>query len=157
MKTSKNVNTDLLKEPITGDRLESPAAYFRSTTNGVANETSLNGDWKFVYADKAEEKYLDPSFDISVLKDIKVPSQIELNGYSRPQYLNIMYPWEGREDAMFWDVPQNNPVGIYFKDIKIKTLSDKDIFLEINGFEASIYLYINGYYVGYSSNGFNTN
>lgn len=153
----KSVNLDLLKEPISGDHLEEATAYFKSQAEGKPTSESLNGKWKFAYLQKMDSKYLEPGFDINALKDIKVPSQIELNGYAPLRYSNIDYDWEGQEDVKPWSLPKKNSVGIYFKDIRLKDISSKDIFLEINGFESAVYLYINGFYVGYSSNGFVTN
>ncbi len=148
---------DLLKKPIYGVNLEKYSAYFESFYNGENTRKSLNGKWKFLYLKEYKiedlEQYIDESFKITDLKDILVPSHIEFNGYNKPQYVNVMYPWEGFEDLTYHDIPSKNPVGIYFKDIEIDSLND-DYYLEFDGFEAGLYLYINGRFAGYSASNF---
>ena len=69
---------------------------------------SLNGTWKFSYAENPEmrekdfyrEEYLVESFD-----EIQVPGHIQLQGYGKCQYVNIMYPWDGRETVKAPEVP----------------------------------------------------
>ena len=147
----KNIDLELLKKPINGVNLEEYSSYFDSYINKENTRTSLNGKWKFLYLnDFNDEKILKDDFDIKDLKEIIVPSHIELNNYSKPQYLNIMYPWEGYEKLNFSQIPSKNPVGIYFKDIEIDDLNH-DYYLEFNGFESGLYLYINSRFVGYSS------
>ena len=147
----KNIDLELLKKPINGVNLEAYSSYFDSYINKENTRTSLNGKWKFLYLnDFNDEKILKDDFDIKDLKEIIVPSHIELNNYSKPQYLNIMYPWEGYEKLNFSQIPSKNPVGIYFKDIEIDDLNH-DYYLEFNGFESGLYLYINSRFVGYSS------
>ena len=85
--------------------------------------------------------------------NIKVPSHIEMNGYDKPQYVNVMYPWEGKEDLSLGEVPKNNPLGIYFLDYEFNDLS-KDIYLEFEGFESCLFLYINEKFVGYSTHNY---
>lgn len=29
--------------------------------------------------------------------DIRVPAHIQMEGYDSPQYVNVQYPWDGRE------------------------------------------------------------
>jgi beta-galactosidase len=54
----------------------------------------LNGIWKFHHAlspFESPEKFTSPSFDASKWNDIPVPSMWQLEGYSKPQYLNVDY------------------------------------------------------------------
>ena len=142
---------DLINKPIDSLNMEK----FSSYLNIKEGRNSLNGDWKFIYLKEMDEKYLTKDFNIDKLDNIKVPSHIEFNGYSNPQYVNVMYPWEGKEELLLGEVPKNNPVGIYFKDVDIDDLS-KDIYLEFEGFESCLYLYVNGVFVGYSTHNFVT-
>ena len=100
-------NKDLINQPITGENLEKEVAYFEPEFIKNRCRTSLNGDWRFVFCDEFDEKYLEENFDISELNNIKVPSHIELNGYDRPKYVNVMYPWEGTENLKLGEVPKN--------------------------------------------------
>ena len=36
--------------------------------------------------------------DCSEWAEIHVPGHIQLQGYDRPQYVNVQYPWDGREE-----------------------------------------------------------
>ena len=149
------LDKELINKPITGENLEKEVSYFEPEFVQNRCRTPLNGNWKFIYADDFDEVVLDPNYDISGLNDIVVPSHIELNGYGTPKYCNVQYPWEGTEEVKLGDVPKKNKVGIYIKDIDI-TLEDKDYFIEFEGFESALYLFVNGEYVGYSTKNYTT-
>lgn len=144
-------NLEFLTKPIDSLNIEP----FSSFLNREKGRKNLNGKWKFVYLKEMNDKYLDEAFDISSLKEIEVPSHIEFNGYDIPQYVNMMYPWEGKEDLAIGEIPKINPIGIYLKDIEINDLN-KDHYLEFEGFESALYLYINGAFVGYTTHNFVT-
>ena len=140
---------DLLSKPIDRVNMENFSTYLKIKEGRI----SLNGDYKFIYLKEFDEKYIAKDFDISELDNIKVPSHIEMNGYDKPQYVNVMYPWEGKEDLSLGEVPKNNPLGIYFLDYEFNDLS-KDIYLEFEGFESCLFLYVNGKFVGYSTHNY---
>ena len=150
-------NLDLLSSNVGKENLEDFSSYHSSFTSKNNNRLCLDGKWKFKYLEKFDEKYLNIDFDPSSLEDIKVPSNIEIEtNYSKPQYLNTIYPFEIEGKINYWEVPSNNPCAFYYKDIEIEDI-DKDIYLEINGFESAIYLFVNSNYVGFSTHGFVTN
>ena len=68
---------------------------------GVSNfQFSLNGLWKFNYSvnpSTSISRFHELDFDCSDWDDIRVPGSIQLQGYDQPQYVNIQYPWDGRE------------------------------------------------------------
>ena len=46
--------------------------------------------------------------------EINVPGHIQLQGYGKPQYINVAYPWEGVEQLLPPEIPSEyNPVGSY--------------------------------------------
>ena len=48
--------------------------------------------------------------------DIRVPAHIQMEGYDVPQYANVQYPWDGREEIWTDQVPEEfNPVASYVK------------------------------------------
>ena len=152
---NKVIDLSLLNKPLDAINNERYNAYFESyLSNNINTRISLNGLWKFIYLDKfhseIDNKYLDKNYDIKELKEIKLPSHIELNNYGKPQYLNTMYPFEVYEKLTYDELPSINPLAIYFKDIDINDLT-YDYYLEFNGFESGLYLLINGKFVGYSS------
>lgn len=104
---------------------------------------SLNGTWKFLYMDSKE------------WKSIEVPGHIELQGYGNPQYVNTMYPWDGKENLKPGEVPKNNPFGVYKKEVEIPSdWKEKPIFISFQGVESNLELYCNGHLVGYSEDTF---
>ena len=65
-------------------------------------EQSLSGLWKFHYAKNLAQTvpgFEDPEFDTSSWDDIVVPAHIQLEGYDRPQYTNVQYPWDGSRQS----------------------------------------------------------
>ena len=62
---------------------------------------SLNGKWQFFYADCLQNRVADfykQDFDMAAADTIEVPAHIQLQGYGRCQYVNVMYPWDGVEE-----------------------------------------------------------
>ena len=80
---------------------------------------NLNGIWKFKFAENPSEwaeDFYRPDFECSDFGEINVPGHIELQGYGCPQYVNTMYPWEGKEFLRPPHISEkNNPVGSYIR------------------------------------------
>lgn len=124
-------------------------------------QISLNGEWKFHYANTIQEtesdfwkkEYKDISWDV-----IQVPGHIQMQGYDAPHYVNTMYPWDGHEAIVPGEVPEKfNPVGSYIKHVEIpaKWLEQKQpVFLSFQGVESGFALWVNGEFVGYSEDSF---
>lgn len=120
---------------------------------------SLNGLWKFHYAKNynctipgfEKEDYCCKSWD-----DIRVPAHIQMEGYDAPQYANVQYPWEGREEIQPGEIPtQFNPVASYVKYFEVpETMKGKKVFVSFQGAESGIALWLNGTFVGYSEDTF---
>ena len=79
----------------------------------------LNGNWKFHWAAKPDDRPVDfykETYNVNDWKDIPVPSNWELEGYGIPIYTNIIYP-HGLHAPY---IPHNdNPVGSYRKTFEI--------------------------------------
>src|ERR1044071_2146084 len=61
---------------------------------------SLNGMWKFNWVKEPSARPVDfykPEFDVSAWKEIRVPSNWEMEGYGTPIYSNITYPFRSEE------------------------------------------------------------
>ncbi len=126
--------------------------------NGALRQ-SLNGTWKFSYAENPESRYADfykTECTEEGFADIQVPGHIQLQGYGCCQYVNIMYPWDGREMVEAPTVPaKENPVGSYVTYFDVdENLSGKEIYLSFQGAESAIYVWVNGEFVGYSEDSF---
>lgn len=120
---------------------------------------SLNGIWKFKYSknlwERPEEFYKE-DYDISKFDDIKVPGNIEMQGYGRNHYTNADYPWDGKEDLIPPAISRDDAeVGSYALNFKVdKNLKDKPLFISFQGVEAAFRVFVNGKYVGYSEDSF---
>lgn len=120
---------------------------------------SLNGTWRFSYAEnpsKRPEKFYEEDFDDSGFGVISVPGHIELSGYGSCQYINTMYPWDGRAFLRPPHTdPEHNPVGSYRKEFKLsEALEGKRVFLSFQGVETAFYVWVNGVFIGYSEDSF---
>ncbi len=120
---------------------------------------SLSGLWKFAYAvnyHAAIQGFEAGDYDCKGWADIRVPAHIQLEGYDAPQYANVQYPWDGREQIAPGEIPERfNPVASY---VKYFTLPEKmrsgPVFLSFQGVESGMALWLNGSYVGYSEDSF---
>ena len=63
--------------------------------------------------------------------DIRVPAHIQMEGYDSPQYVNVQYPWDGREAIMPGEIPQRfNPVASYVKYFEVpEQMKDKPLYI----------------------------
>ncbi|QKY70370.1 glycoside hydrolase family 2 TIM barrel-domain containing protein [Lentibacillus sp. CBA3610] len=120
---------------------------------------SLNGQWKFHFSEKPDERpanFYEDDYDISDWDEIKVPSSWQLEGYDYPMYTNERYPWVGIENPDPPEVPtEYNPVGSYKKEFMIPDNWDDDpVYVSLQGVESAFYLWVNGEKVGYSEDSF---
>ncbi len=111
----------------------------------------LSGKWKFNWVPKPDDRPVDfykESYDVSKWKEIRVPSNWELEGYGIPIYNNMNYP-HGLH-APF--IPHNdNPVGSYKKSFELPANWDgRRVFLHFAAGTAAMYVWVNGEKVGYS-------
>ncbi|WP_426350167.1 glycoside hydrolase family 2 TIM barrel-domain containing protein [Alloiococcus sp. CFN-8] len=148
-------------EKININRLEahSDHKYFRDEEGKDNFQISLNGSWKFSYAAYYEARirsFEREDFDCSLWEDIEVPGHIQLQGYDKPQYVNVMYPWDGREQVPQGRAPEEfNPVASYIKymDLNEEQLKER-LFISFQGVESAFSLWINGEFIGYSTDTF---
>ena len=120
---------------------------------------SLNGLWKFHYANNYHSTI--PGFEsmdycCRSWDDIHVPAHIQMEGYDRPQYANVQYPWEGWEELEPGQIPTRfNPVASYVKYFEVpENMKGKRVFISFQGAESGIAVWLNGSYVGYSEDTF---
>lgn len=121
---------DSLEKALKGDRYESE--YFRL----------LNGEWNFSYY----ERDIDVPDGIVRWDVITVPSCWQLQGYGRPGYTNLNYPYP--VDPPY--VPDDNPCGIYMREFELSDEEcSRDNYIVFEGVSSCFELYINGVYAGY--------
>src|SRR5690606_8052412 len=92
------------------------------------------------------EGFEQKEFDISSLKTIEVPSCWQLQGYGKMHYTDVLYPFPLNPPY----VPDENPTGIYFKDIELEKKAGERTILKFNGVDSAFDLYVNGEHAGFS-------
>ena len=120
---------------------------------------SLNGPWKFHYAlniHQAPEGFEQPDYDCGGWADIPVPAHVQMEGYGVPQYCNIQYPWDGYEALDPGQIPKDfNPVMSYIKRFYLpEGFAGKRVFVSFQGAESCVAVWLNGHYIGFSSDSF---
>ena len=88
--------------------------------------------------------------------DIRVPAHIQMEGYGVPQYCNTMYPWTGHETLLPGEIPERfNPVACYVKHFFLpESMKGKRVFISFQGAESCVAVWLNGQYIGFSSDSF---
>lgn len=120
---------------------------------------SLNGLWKFSYAknpSSAIRGFERRSYDCSSWDEIRVPAHIQMEGYDIPAYVNLQYPWDGREELKPGMIPTAfNPVGSYVKYFTVpRSMQGRPLYISFQGVESGYALWLNGCFVGYSEDTF---
>ncbi len=137
--------------------------WFRNQEEADRNESSfrlsLNGVWKFSYAPNYESAlsgFETDECDCRGWADIRVPAHIQMEGYDRPQYANVQYPWDGWEEAEPGQIPERfNPVASYVKYFEVPEYwQGQPVYISFQGVESAMALWCNGSYVGYSEDTF---
>lgn len=112
---------------------------------------SLNGSWKFHWVAKPSDRPVDfymDSFDVSHWDELEIPGNWEINGYGKPIYTNITYPFPKNPPFINHE---DNPVGSYKKRIDIpKEWEGRSVFLHFEAPPAALYIWVNGQKVGYT-------
>ena len=121
---------------------------------------SLNGTWDFYFVDSHKqlpENITDSTVTMDNWSKIEVPGNWEIQGYGTALYVNHPYEFVERNPKTRFPkmappyLPEENPVGVYRRDIDIpQDWDNRDIFLSIDGAKSGVYVYVNGKEVGYS-------
>ncbi|GAA3938558.1 glycoside hydrolase family 2 TIM barrel-domain containing protein [Microbacterium soli] len=129
--------------------------------SGVSSfEQSLSGVWKFHCARNRGQLipgFEQPQTDVSGWDDIPVPSHLQLEGYDRPQYVNVGYAWDGREELEPGQAPAlDNPIGSYVRTFALEhpLREGERLSVTFHGAESAIAVWLNGRYIGYSTDSF---
>ena len=109
---------------------------------------SLNGKWKFVYADKYAERLKDfyrKDLDDRTWAEIPVPSNWERKGFGTAIYTNFVYPFP--KNPPF--VGENNPVGTYRKTFTVPAKwKGRETLIHFGSITGCAFIYVNGQKVG---------
>lgn len=122
----------------------------------AGKETVLSGRWTGLFREDFSPELLDhlaPEAPLTGLPQVEVPLPLELQGYGRPQYVNVQYPFDGANDGpVGGEINLPNPCMLYLRDLEVEVLPGKRYILDFQGSESALFLYVNGSFVGYSEN-----
>lgn len=131
-----------------------PLQSFQGEDNALAGMAgsrtlSLDGQWQFCFFDRPEDvpaSWLKQ--DSEDADSIEVPSNWQLQGYDKPIYTNVKYPFPVDPPR----VPADNPTGCYSKAFHVpdEWLTSGRTRIILNGVNSAFYLVCNGRFVGYS-------
>lgn len=117
------------------------------------DEVSLNGTWKFTFAERPADAIVDfysDGVDTSGWGDISVPGSWETQGYGVPVYTNTNYifptnpPFVDNDDL---------PVGTYRTSFTVpESMAGDDVILSFGSISGATTIYVNGTEIGYTKN-----
>lgn len=165
--TMAEFNYEKVKDPLYFEenrcKAHSDHSYYASLEEADRGESSfkhcLDGLWKFSYArnyDSAPKGFEHLDFNCKSWEDIYVPAHIQMEGYDAPQYANVQYPWDGREQIEPGQIPQDfNPVGSYVNYFEVpENMKGRPLYISFQGVESGMALWLNGCFAGYSEDSF---
>lgn len=135
---------DYANEAVIRRNTMSPRSYWLPDTS-----LCLNGTWSFHYAQSPLESPEIVGCNVSTWNKIQVPAHWQLQGYGKPQYTNIVYPFPVDPPH----VPDINPTGTYFRTFSIPTQWDNDntqLRLRFDGVDSAYHVWLNDKFVGYA-------
>ena len=138
--------------------IENPTVFERGQEEGrtgylPAEHVSLDGQWKFFLCDRTADipkDFFKPDFRTNAWKDIKVPSNWEMQGFGDKLFRNVAAPFHTNPPH----VPDEyNPTGLYRRSFRVPDDWQKDgkqIFLRLEKVASAFFLWINGQEAGYN-------
>ncbi len=124
---------------------------------------SLNGKWQFKWSPNPDSRPVDfykNDFNTDGWDRIVVPGSWQMQGYGKPIYSNIPYPFQKDEPrvtseppAHYFSYANRNPVGSYVTMFNVAPeMKGKRLYLHFEGVKSAMYVWVNGEKVGYSQN-----
>ena len=132
-----------------------PLHAFHSQLAALHNQHSefqkcLNGQWRFQLFDKPERVpsfCIEIGFDDNLWSEISVPSNWQLEGYDKPIYTNVKYPFADKPPF----VPSDNATGVYRLNFDFpQNWKGRKQTIIFDGVNSAFHLWCNGIWVGYS-------
>ncbi|MDN3668482.1 glycoside hydrolase family 2 TIM barrel-domain containing protein [Echinicola jeungdonensis] len=119
----------------------------RKAYNGLYK--NLDGIWKFSLVKRPEDRPKDfyrVDFKDETWDEITVPSNWELEGFDRPIYTNVSYPFPANPPKVD---NQYNPVGTYRRTFEVPAgWGEKEVILHFGSISGYATIYVNGEEVG---------
>lgn len=136
-------NPDYANEAVPRRNALPPRSYWIPKTS-----LSLNGTWRFHYAQSPLESAEFEKRDLKSWDTIQVPGHWQLQGYGDPAYTSSIFPFP----VLPPKVPGKNPTGTYSKRFSVPADWEKDsqIRLRFDGVDSAYHVWVNGDFVGYA-------
>jgi beta-galactosidase len=114
---------------------------------------SLNGEWQYHYATNHAGRLQDfwrTDYSTWNWDTIPVPSNVEVEGYGVPIYVNVRYPWiEAPNPPFVSGLDPNNTVNSYRRTFKVPSnWNGKRVYLTFDGVNSFFTVWVNGKKVG---------
>jgi beta-galactosidase/evolved beta-galactosidase subunit alpha len=110
----------------------------------------LDGTWKFHFDAApalAPQQFMQSDCDVADWDDLPVPSCWQMEGYGRPHYTNVIYPFPLNPPY----VPTDNPTGSYVHFFNVPAEWDgMQVVLRFDGVDSYFEVWVNGKEVGLS-------
>ncbi len=125
----------------------------RARLSGDAPELDLNGPWRFSWSPTVAQAVPDaeaPDLDDSDWDELVVPSNWQFNGYGKPWYTNVVFPFPIEPP----NVPTANPTGSYRRHVQVESdwldaaAHGGRILLRFDGVDSMAVVWVNGIRVG---------
>lgn len=154
---------EINREPARADFI--PFATLDQALRGVRKDSPwymlLNGQWKFNWVAKPEDRPVDfykTDYNDLSWKQISVPSNWEMQGYGTPIYVSAGYPFAidlpkvtSIPKESYTSFNERNPVGSYRQTFTLPAdWADRRTYIRFEGVQSAFYLWVNGKRVGYS-------
>ena len=134
-----------------------------SMQKDCAEIVSLDGQWLFHWSKDPDSRpvgFEREDYDVSRWDRITVPGNWQLQGFGKPIYVNMQYPFHrdrpsvtGEPNPDWYAYDHRNPVGSYVTYIDVTPqMLGKNFILHFGGVHSAMYVWINGQKVGYSQN-----
>lgn len=120
------------------------------------NYILLNGTWKFAYFTSpflVPEECTAELYDDQEWDTMPVPGHWQLHGYDHPHYNDAYALFPITDDPV---IQNDNPTGVYRKEIEIQKEEEKEYILRFDGVESAYHVWVNGQFTGYSQGPRNT-
>ena len=107
----------------------------------------LDGEWSFELYESPDSVPVAWPSGVDSQKSVAVPGNWQLQGFGRPVYTNVKYPFPADPPR----VPEQNPTGCYRRSFFFEGVATRErTHLVFEGVDSALFVWCNGLFVGYS-------
>lgn len=147
-------NTDALRadarydkpwlDPVGSRRWQNLGGMWRLKWNVLDAELTMPGETDF-YGDEV---------DATTWDEVKVPGCLEMQGWGKPLYINVEYPFADQPPYINMKSGLDNSVGSYRRNFTLpEGWENERVLLHFDGIYSAAYVWVNGKWVGYTQGG----